>query len=315
MDSYKSNKKQWAQYLIALALHAQEAMANDTTTEDTVKTRSLKTDIQWTPIITIGVIFITYLIYASYNQNAGALIVTGSKKNAVKPKKVKKKEYLREDNKELFAELDKNGPYPDSNDNPYLIDFEAFLSLIKVINYRTFAEFHARRQELFDQRISYFKQKNMEEYRKCIQAISVEFGDVYYKAKHDALVYLEFDVKSFEETVKLAQSKASTRQQMEKIEHEVRVKVEEENAKMRNIEETKDVIKKIHMEKLQKDFQSETNVEAEDPDRPVLMMIERTQVMDTIFLKYNMKQFDLTRAIQHYKLETDPEVVALRAFL
>ena len=45
MDSYKSNKKQWAQYLIALALHAQEAMANDTTTEDTVKTRSLKTDI------------------------------------------------------------------------------------------------------------------------------------------------------------------------------------------------------------------------------------------------------------------------------
>ena len=41
---------------------------------------------------------------------------------------------------------------------------------------------------------------------------------------------------------------------MEKIEHEVRVKVEEENAKMRNIEETRDVIKKIHMEKLQKDF-------------------------------------------------------------
>ena len=44
-------------------------------------------------------------------------------------------------------------------------------------------------------------------------------------------------------------------------------------------------------------------------------MHERTQVMDTIFLKYNLKQFDLTRAVALYELETDGDVIALRTFL
>ena len=56
-------------------------------------------------------------------------------------------------------------------------------------------------------------------------------------------------------------------------------------------------------------------MEHDDPDRTVLMMIERTQVMDTIFVKYNLKQSDLTRAVEHYKLETDSDVVTLRTYL
>ena len=56
-------------------------------------------------------------------------------------------------------------------------------------------------------------------------------------------------------------------------------------------------------------------MELDHPKRQELMVIERTQVMDTIFLKYGLKQFDLARAVEHHKLETDQEVVALRTFL
>ena len=56
-------------------------------------------------------------------------------------------------------------------------------------------------------------------------------------------------------------------------------------------------------------------MEHDDPNRQVLMMIERTQVMDTIFIKYGLRQYDLGRAVEHHKLETDSEVVALRTFL
>lgn len=43
------------------------------------------------------------------------------------------------------------------------------------------------------------------------------------------------------------------------------------------------------------------------------MMIERTQVMDTLYLKYKLKLSDLMRAVNEYKLDDDPDVKALRA--
>ena len=43
------------------------------------------------------------------------------------------------------------------------------------------------------------------------------------------------------------------------------------------------------------------------------MMVERTQVMDSLFIKYNLKLSDLIRAVQQHKLEADEDVKALRA--
>ena len=57
----------------------------------------------------------------------------------VKPKKQKKKDYMGDDNEEFFKELDKNGPYPPSEERQHEIDRESFMNLIKVINYRAFA--------------------------------------------------------------------------------------------------------------------------------------------------------------------------------
>lgn len=73
---------------------------------------------------------------------------------------------------------------------------------------------------------------------------------------------------------------------------------------MREITESKEVIKKIYMEKIKMDFQSETAVPP-NVDKEVGMVLERTKVMDIIFLKYNLKQIDLQKACEQYKLDVD----------
>ena len=42
------------------------------------------------------------------------------------------------------------------------------------------------------------------------------------------------------------------------------------------------------------------------------MQFERSKVVDTIFIKYNMTLTDLLRAVKHYDLDADDEVKALR---
>ena len=101
MDSNKSSKQHWAKCLVALSLHAHQVMAEETETKKTRLGREME-NFSITPVVGIAVAFIAYLIYASCSQNAGALIVTGNKGKPSKPKKVKKKEYLREDNEEFF---------------------------------------------------------------------------------------------------------------------------------------------------------------------------------------------------------------------
>lgn len=42
------------------------------------------------------------------------------------------------------------------------------------------------------------------------------------------------------------------------------------------------------------------------------MMMERTKMMDSIYVNHNMKINYLIAAAKHYKLENDPEVIALQ---
>ena len=42
-------------------------------------------------------------------------------------------------------------------------------------------------------------------------------------------------------------------------------------------------------------------------------MIERTKVMDQIYLTHNLKLADLMRGVEEFKLDEDPDVKALKA--
>ena len=85
----------------------------------------------------------------------------------------------------------------------------------------------------------------------------------------------------------------------------------------REITESKDEIKKIHMEKITMDHRSEMKLSGmrvstqEEAQR--MMMIERTQVMDTLYLKYKLKLSDLLRAVELHKLNDDDDVKKLKA--
>jgi hypothetical protein len=43
------------------------------------------------------------------------------------------------------------------------------------------------------------------------------------------------------------------------------------------------------------------------------MQVEKSKVVDTIFIKYNMTLSDLLRAVKHYKLDQEEDIKALRA--
>ena len=43
------------------------------------------------------------------------------------------------------------------------------------------------------------------------------------------------------------------------------------------------------------------------------MQVEKSKVVDTIFIKYNMTLTDLLRAVKHYKLDQEEDIKALRA--
>lgn len=43
-----------------------------------------------------------------------------------------------------------------------------------------------------------------------------------------------------------------------------------------------------------------------------MMMLERTKMMDTIYVQYNMKINYLAAAVKHYNLEQDPDVIAVQ---
>ena len=72
----------------------------------------------------------------------------------------------------------------------------------------------------------------------------------------------------------------------------------------------------MYMQKIKMDFDVEMKLAGKQvsskEEAQQLMMIERTQVMDALYLKYKIKLTDLLRAINSYNLEEDPDVKALK---
>ena len=102
-------------------------------------------------------------------------------------------------------------------------------------------------------------------------------------------------------------------QQMARSEQQIRLSIEEK----REITESRDLIKTIMIEKIKLEFDAEQKwafIQVRNPlDAQEGMMLERTQIMDSIFIKYNLKLSDLIRAEIQHKIEADPDMKALRA--
>lgn len=75
---------------------------------------------------------------------------------------------------------------------------------------------------------------------------------------------------------------------------------------------SKDEIKKMHMEKIDMEFEMETRMSKimvpSKQQAQSLMMVERTKIMDQLYIKYDVKLVDLMRGFKQFNLDEDVDV-------
>ena len=83
----------------------------------------------------------------------------------------------------------------------------------------------------------------------------------------------------------------------------------------KDILQSKVELKMIWLEKIKQEGEIEkrlAGIMARSPqERQMIVSIERTKLMDTIYLKYGLRMSDLTHEVKKHCLENDPDVKAL----
>ena len=210
----------------------------------------------------------------------------------------------------FLKELDQKGPYERKMGGQLTMD--ALLKLRSIINKRAYSKFVPRKLEMMEERLGYFKAKNMQKYVESIKQSASEYEVIIKEASLDALRHLDITEKDFEASFLEARSNPEMMVKLQKSEENVRLEVD----KPKELIESKDEIKQMYMQKIKMDFDVEMKLAGKQvsskEEAQQLMMIERTQVMDALYLKYKIKLTDLLRAINSYNLEEDPDVKALK---
>ena len=104
-----------------------------------------------------------------------------------------------------------------------------------------------------EERLGYFKQKNMEKYIQCIQKSAQDYEAIMKESTLEALKQLDISEKNYEGSFLKARSDQAVLQKLQKTEEGIRLEVEPK----REIFETKSDIKKVMMEKIKLDFDCE----------------------------------------------------------
>jgi len=78
---------------------------------------------------------------------------------------------------------------------------------------------------------------------------------------------------------------------------------------------TKEQIKEMQMEKMQMDFDMTVKMSAvmvpSKQQAAMMMMVERTRVMDIIYMKHGVKLSDIMRGMKQFELEKDEDITKL----
>ena len=183
-----------------------------------------------------------------------------------------------EDKAKYQKEIDANGPYPTEVSGELTSD--ALIKLRHVICKQAYTKFMPRKHELMEERLGYFKQKNMQNYVECIQKSAQDYEAIMKESTLEALKLLDITEKNYEASFMKARQDPNVLQRLQKTEEGIRLEVEPK----KEILESKDEIKKVMMDKIRMDFDCEmklagmqVNSQAEAQQR---IMIERTKVMD-----------------------------------
>ena len=266
--------------------------------------------INYLPVFGIAAALMGYLVYSSKQNNAGDLVVVGNEEEE-KPKKRKsksKKQYHKKLDDEFFTALEKAGPF--EADETGLIPFEQLIKLLEAINFRAFSDNELERQVSFNTRIDDLKNKRGREYMSEVMKGREDFQDVFAKVKHDALTYTDISEDSFNSTMTKIFNDRKKMREISLMESRLMNEVQ----KTRDTTLSKDVLKKIYTDRLKSQFMAEQSL-PNDQNKKVNLIIEDARILDSIYIKYDLTQLELHKAVADHQLDLDPEIVHLKTYL
>jgi len=206
----------------------------------------------------------------------------------------------------LFKELDQKGPFP--LDAYGVMDCDSFVKFRRIIQTHQFKRFIARKEELLAKRLEHYKAERFVEYKKLIQQAGVEYQTLGIQTTKDACDHIGMEEKNYLASFKAAEAKPAALKQIQEDEANIRLNAEPPRDKTF----TREQIKKYHMEKAAAEFEAEkkmaTTTVSSQQELMGLMMVERTKIMDELYLKYDVKLTDLMKGYKEHDLENDADV-------
>lgn len=153
-----------------------------------------------------------------------------------------------------------------------------------------------------------FKAGKDDEYVKLIRKAGLEYNQLGQISTQEACEYIEMGEANYVSSFKNCEKRPEIMRQIQENEMSVRDSAEPQG----EIKFSKEELKKIHMEKVEMEFDMETKMSKvmvpSKQEAQQLMMMERTKIMDKLYVKYNVKLVDLMRGFKKYELENDTDV-------
>ena len=137
-----------------------------------------------------------------------------------------------------------------------------------------------------------------------------EFQDIFAKVKHDALTYTDISEDAFNTTMTRTFSDRKRMRDINLMESRVMNQVQ----KPRDTTLDKEVVKKIYSDKIKSLFMADQKL-PNDANKQTNLIIEDTRIQDHIYIKYDLTQLELNKAIAEHKLDIDPEILHLKTYL
>ena len=118
--------------------------------------------------------------------------------------------------------------------------------------------------------------------------------------------------KEFNESGQEASKDPVIQKQLQQQELDIRKLLD----KTRVIVETKEEVRQIYRQLIEMETELDKRLKVirfeSQNHQQAYILLEKTKIMDTLFLKYNMKYADILASIAHYQLEQDDDIKKLK---
>lgn len=144
---------------------------------------------------------------------------------------------------------------------------------------------------------------------QLIRKAGLEYNQLGQVTTQEACEYIELGEENYVSSFKNCESRPEIMQKIQANEMAVRETAEP----VEELPFTKDEIKKIHMEKVEMEADMELKMSKvmvpSKAHAQQLMMIERTKIMDKLYIKYNVKLVHLMKGFKDFDLENDKDIL------